>query len=135
MKYFSIAELTDSATARQLHINNKPDNEAVENLKALVENILDPARELMGVPVRVNSGYRSPRLNRVVGGVDNSQHIKGEAADVSAGSPELNRRLYEVLLDMPFDQLIWERGSDEAPAWLHVSYRRDGANRGEVLRL
>lgn len=135
MKYFTMSELTDSSVARLLHIINRPDAEAAKNLEALVHHILDPARELLGAPIRVSSGYRVPELNRAVGGVRDSQHITGEAADVSAGSPVLNRKLYDILLTLPFDQLIWEHGTDEAPAWLHVSYRSDGSNRKEVLRL
>lgn len=135
MKYFSMVEMYQSATARFLHLNNEPQGEVVENIKALVRHVLDPARELLGRPIRVNSGYRSPQLNRILGGVGNSQHIKGEAADLYAGSPMMNKKLYEILLSLPFDQLIWERGNDEGPEWVHVSYRRNGKNRGEVLRL
>lgn len=135
MKFFTLAELTDSAAARRLHISNKANDEVAKNLEALVDNILDPARELLGMPIRVSSGYRSLRLNKIVGGVSNSQHTKGEAADISVGSLALNRKLYDVILSLPFDQLIWERGSDEGPEWVHVSYKRDGENRGEVLRL
>ena len=135
MKYFIIEELTDSAVARQLHIDNTPDKMCIQNLQALVEHVLDPAREALGKPIRVNSGYRCPRLNKCVGGVDNSQHIKGEAADIDTGHPAENKRLFEILLKLPFDQLIWERGNDKAPAWIHVSYKRNGNNRGEVLRL
>lgn len=135
MKYFNINELSDSAVARQLKIDNKPGEEAVKNLTALVCNILDPAREALGKPVVVNSGYRSPLLNRCVGGAAHSQHVRGEAADLDAGSLSENKRLFDILSKLPFDQLIWERGSDKGPAWIHVSYKRDGNNRGEVLRL
>ena len=135
MKYFNIAELSDSAVARRLKINNKPDAAVVENLKALVQYVLDPAREALGERVMVNSGYRSPSLNRCVGGAVDSQHVKGEAADLRTRSAEGNRRLFEILKTLPFDQLIWERGNDKAPAWIHVSYKRNGNNRGEVLRL
>lgn len=134
MKYFTMAEMTNSAVARILHIGNKPDAETAENLKALVMNVLDPARERIGMPIRVNSGYRSQQLNKAVGGVSDSQHLLGEAADVRVGSPAMNKRLYEVLLELPFDQLIWEQGSDVGPAWIHVSYKRNGKNRREVLR-
>lgn len=134
MKYFTMAEMTNSAVARILHIGNKPDAEAAENLKALVMNVLDPARERIGMPIRVNSGYRSQQLNKAVGGVSDSQHLLGEAADVRVGSQAMNKRLYEVLLELPFDQLIWEQGSDVGPAWIHVSYKRNGKNRREVLR-
>lgn len=133
MKYFIIEELTDSAVARQLHIDNTPDKMCIQNLQALVEHVLDPAREALGKPIRVNSGYRCPRLNKCVGGVDNSQHIKGEAADIDTGHPAENKRLFEILLKLPFDQLIWERGNKQGPAWIHVSYKRNGENRKEAL--
>lgn len=135
MKYFTIEELTDSIVARQLHIDNAPTPEANKNLEALVEHILDPTREILGKPIRVNSGYRCTTLNNCVGGVANSQHLKGEAADIGTGSPEGNRILFDILLNMPFDQLIWERGNKHGPAWIHVSYCRNGNNRGEVIHL
>ena len=77
MKYFSIDELTKSATAKRLNINNTPDINVTHNLEALVDNILDPLREAWGQPIIVTSGYRCTRLNKTVGGVSNSQHIKG----------------------------------------------------------
>lgn len=135
MKYFTIEELTDSSVARQLHIDNTPTAEIKENLTALVRHILDPARTALGKPIRVNSGYRCTLLNTCVGGTQNSQHLRGEAADICTGSPEENRKLFEILLNMPFDQLIWERGNSHGPAWIHVSYRRNGNNRGEVIHL
>lgn len=135
MKYFTMSELVHSAVARRLHYVNEPGTVERLNLEALVLNVLDPARERLGQSIYVSSGYRSPSLNVVVGGVANSQHTKGEAADVYTASPQGNRKLYEILLTMPFDQLIWERGDDDAPDWVHVSYCRSGRNRGEVLRL
>lgn len=135
MKYFTMAELVQSAVARTLHIDNRPGKTEQLNLVALVTNILDPVREKLGEPIYVSSAYRSPRLNRAVGGVADSQHMKGEAADVYTKSVDGNKRLYDLMLNMPFDQLIWERGDDKAPAWVHVSYCRDRKNRGEVLRL
>ena len=133
MKYFSIAELTDSALARQLHIDNTPTPEVVDNLTALVEHILDPARIALGCAIRVNSGYRCALLNKCVGGAWNSQHLIGEAADLCTGTPRQNRKLFDILLNMHFDQLIWERGNSQGPAWIHVSYCRNGNNRGEVI--
>ncbi len=135
MKYFTIAELTDSAVARRVGFPNEPDNEAIENIKALIDNVLDPAREAYGAPVKVNSGYRCAKLNSMLGGVSDSQHLKGQAADLTTGTLTGNKRLYDILLDLPFDQLIWERGSAYGPAWIHVSYKRKGKNRGEVLFL
>ena len=82
MKYFNMSELTHSAVARSLHLDNHPPEEVCLNIEALVEHVLDPARELLGKPLYVSSGYRSARLNQAVGGAVNSQHLRGEAADV-----------------------------------------------------
>lgn len=136
MKYFTINELCRSATAAARRIDNRPPAEVVGRLQTLIEELLDPIRAAWGAPVTVNSGYRSPELNDAVGGVARSQHLRGEAADLSAGSPAANERLFrriEALRragEIEFDQLI-----DEARyRWVHISYRR-GANRGEVLHL
>lgn len=136
MKYFTINELCRSATAAARRIDNRPPAEVVGRLQTLIEELLDPIRAAWGAPVTVNSGYRSPELNDAVGGVARSQHLQGEAADLSAGSPAANERLFrriEALRragEIEFDQLI-----DEARyRWVHISYRR-GANRGEVLHL
>ena len=97
MKHFTIHELTRSATADRKGIDNTPSKQVIENLTALVDNVLDPLREAWGKPIHVNSGFRSPELNRAVGGVPGSQHMKGEAADITAGSQALNRKLYILL--------------------------------------
>lgn len=123
MKFFTINELTASATARRKGINNTPGKFEKENLVALVDNILDPLREAWGAPIIVTSGYRCSRLNAVVGGARTSQHILGQAADIRtlSDTPADNRKLRDliVMLDLPFDQLIDEYQCD----WLHVSYR------------
>ena len=118
MKHFTLDELTRSATARRLGIDNTPTRQATANLKQLVANILDPLRETYGAPIYVNSGYRCPVLNRAVGGLASSQHLTGEAADITAGSKAGNRRLYELLRNLPVDQAINEHNF----TWLHVSY-------------
>lgn len=130
MKYFSMSELTDSATARQLGISNTPSAEAQANIVALTENVLDKAREAWGKPIIVNSGYRCPRLNKVVGGVSNSQHVTGEAADITTGTKYGNKWLFNYIRDnCDYDQLIDERDY----TWVHVSYKRNGVNRLDVL--
>lgn len=132
MKYFTLGELTRSAMADARGIRNVCSLDEAENLKALVDNVLDPLREWYGKPVYVNSGYRCPQLNRAVGGAAGSQHMKGEAADITAGSPAENRRLFSYIRkNLPFDQLI----DESRYAWIHVSYRRDGGNRRQVLAL
>ena len=126
-KYFTLQELTKSQTARQRGLSNTPGPAATENLQDLVSHILDPLRRLWGSPLYVNSGYRSPAVNAAVGGAHNSQHTTGSAADITAGSPEANRRLLGLLLNqvmrLPFDQLIAEQcDSNGNPRWLHISY-------------
>lgn len=127
MKYFTIQELTESATAKRLKIDNRPKIEAAQSLIYLVETVLDPARRLFGNPIKVNSGYRSPALNKAVKGAPTSQHMKGEAADITSSD---NSRLFEILKSLPFDQLIWENDGE----WIHVSLKKEG-NRGQILDL
>jgi len=120
MKYFTLDELTRSRTATRLGIDNTPTTEAAACLKLLVEHVLDPLRQAWGRPIAVTSGYRCPQLNKAVGGVPGSQHLLGQAADIVAGSPRDNARLYKLLqqLRLPVDQAIDEHGHQ----WLHVSY-------------
>ena len=106
-----------------------------ENIKALVANVLDPLREKYGKPIVVNSGYRCPRHNLAVGGVMNSQHMRGEAADLTAGSPEENKRLAEILeQNGKYDQMIKYLNKDDGIRFVHVSWKRFGPNRHQVLR-
>lgn len=130
MKYFTIEELTRSDTAEEHGIDNTPTKEAREKLVALVDNVLDPLREMYGKPITVNSGYRSPALNKAVKGSATSQHVRCEAADITGGNKEANKRLFELIREnLPFDQLINEYDY----SWVHVSYKSSG-NRKEVLR-
>ena len=131
MKYFTIKELTRSETARRLGINNTPPASAIEALHALVDNVLDPLREAWGGPIRVNSGYRCPELNKAVGGTPGSQHQRGEAADITVGSRSGNRRLLALIkrLGLPVDQCIDEKSC----RWIHVSHRK-GHNRRQYMK-
>lgn len=130
MKYFTIDELCKSSTAAQRGIDNTPTAEARKNLTELVERVLDPLREKWGAPITVTSGYRCPKLNAAVGGAKTSQHLLGQAADLSTGSKAKNKDLFNLLRasGLPFDQLIDEKGYQ----WVHVSY--GPRNRREVLR-
>jgi len=122
MKYFSIKELTKSATAARKGIKNDPSIQEVKSLTALIEKVLDPLREAYGKPIIVSSGYRCPKLNAAVGGSASSQHVKGEAADIRsvADTPEENKKLFDLIvkLGLPYDQLINEYNYD----WVHVSF-------------
>lgn len=132
-RYFTLGELCKSDTALARGISNTPqDQETIDRLHALMDECLDKVREMWGKPIGVNSGYRSPELNRAVGGAKNSQHLRGEASDITTGSKENNRKLFNMILasDIPYDQLIDESGY----RWLHISYRK-GGNRRQVLHL
>ena len=119
MKYFTIKELCNSSTAIQKGINNTPNSEIVSNLEELVDQILDPLRKRYGKPIKVNSGYRCPQLNKAVKGSANSQHLYGLAADITAGSTKENKILFNIAqeLNLPFDQLIDEKKF----SWIHIS--------------
>jgi zinc D-Ala-D-Ala carboxypeptidase len=127
-KYFDIAEFTISQTAARKGLDNTPTPEVEACITALVEKILDPLREKLGIPVVINSGYRSPKVNASVGGARNSQHVKGEAADFIVPGLSVSEVVSKVReMKLPFDQLI-----DEFGEWVHVSYRPSG--RQEVLK-
>ena len=133
-KNFTLDELTASATAKQLHIINAPGVYEVCNLCALVHNVLQPLRDAMGEQIKIGSGYRCPQLNKAVGGVPNSQHMKGEAADLCIdGDLKKGKRWFEwIKTHCKFDQLIWEHNS-KGTYWVHVSFRADGKNRRQVI--
>jgi len=122
MKYFTIQELTTTNSG----LKNIPTEYETDNLMALVDNVLDPARELIGRAIQVNSGFRSREVNAKVGGVKNSQHLTGEAADIVCND---NKKLFEIIRDnLTFDQLINEKDY----SWIHVSFSRI-RNRKQIL--
>ena len=131
MRYFTISELLKSNTALKHKLWNGAPKEAEENLRALVDEVLDPLREAYGKPIRVNSGYRCPRLNNLVGGSPNSQHMRGEAADiqpVDGNEADLEVLAQFLIANGKFDQLILY------PTFIHVSYKRLGWNRKQILQ-
>ena len=127
-KYFTLEELIVTNTGL-VNIPGQSERIALTNL---VANVLDPLREKLGLPIKVNSGFRSALVNKAIKGSATSQHCKGEAADLDCSD---NAKLFKLVRDnFVFDQLIWEAGDDKQPAWVHVSYKTQG-NRGEVLRM
>ena len=134
-KNFNLNEFVKSSTADRMAIDNSPkDDEHLVNLVVLSHKILQPIREEHGV-ITLNSGYRSPDLNKAVGGSSKSQHCKGEAADFesySISNPDLAKWIRD---NLDFDQLILEfyDGVDPNSGWIHCSYKRDGSNRKDVL--
>ena len=130
MKYFSIEEMTKSATAKRLGIDNSPSPEIENNMVRLIETVLDPIRERYGSPLRISSGYRCKKLNDAVDGSKTSQHMKGEAADLIPTDGD-TRRLFYLIKEMidnkeiKCGQLIWEYGTKKAPKWVHISIETD----------
>lgn len=123
MKYFTIKELCETSKP----FPNIPNEEQKANLEYLVDNILDKARDILGSPIKVTSGFRSPQVNKAVGGAVNSQHTKGEAADLTCYD---NKKLFNILRKMGgFSQLINEFNY----SWIHVSVKRNGENKNEIL--
>jgi len=131
---FTLEELCASATAKAKGIRNNPGQTDIVSLCALAHQILQPLRNAMNEPIKIGSGYRSLALNRAVGGVNNSQHMKGEAADLCIdGDMKKGRRWFNWILDnCDFDQLIMEHNA-KGSYWVHVSYRADGNNRHQVI--
>ena len=125
--YFSFVEFIHSEIAEREGIINIPNFEAIENLIKLVNKVLIPAREYMATPIYINSGYRSKELNKILGGVENSQHLYGKAADITTHDKERNDILFKYLCwNIEFDQLI------RYETFIHVSYN-GVANRGMVI--
>lgn len=134
-KHISLKEATKSNTAQRLGIENFPNNDTLIQMQALAENIFEPLREHVGGPIYITSFYRSPELNKAIGGSSKSQHCLGQAIDVDdVLGRATNKEMFEYIKDnLDFDQLIWEFGDDNNPNWVHVSYNAAG-NRGNILQ-
>ncbi len=127
---FSFREFEASATADRRGICNVITSfEVRDAVKELVDRVLQPLRDRVGHPLRINSGYRCPELNRAVGGAPTSQHVKGEAADVAAADPYLLARAVRGAPEIwrEVDQMILY------PTFVHISHRRGGPQRGQIL--
>ena len=140
-KNFTLHEMVRSCTAQRRGIDNTPSVEALNNLGHLCREILQPIREMWHAPIIVSSGYRCPALNKAVGGVTNSDHIHGCAADIKtlADTPDANKALFNLIRHLhkyghlpKLKQCIDEYGYD----WLHVSYQ-DGrsAKLGQLIHI
>ena len=127
-KNFTLSELIYSNSADSFNIENTPGRIELENLKKLCHEVLQPIRDKFGKSIFINSGYRNPKVNRLVGGSSSSQHIKGEAADITVGSKEGNRKLFDMIVQMidnkeiTVEQLLDEKNY----SWIHISlpYRK-----------
>ena len=135
-KHISDKEGVYSTTAMRRGLDNTPDKEQLSNMKLLAEKVFEPLREWVGGPIRINSFFRGPELNKAIGGSSKSQHCKGQAVDIDDGRcNKTNAEMYKFIKDeLEFDQMIWEFGDDKNPNWVHVSYVSEDKNRNRCLK-
>ena len=130
-KNFSRAEIEHSNTAKRLDISNEMSEKHLEHMQGLIDNLIQPLRDSIG-PIRISSGYRSPSLNRAIGGSSRSQHSKAEALDLQFWSEGKmnNKVIYDWIIDsgLEFDQMINEFDF----SWIHISLKKN-SNRKQVL--
>lgn len=138
-EHISYSEAVDSPTAKAKGISNEPTIEHLKSMRLVAQNCFEKIRNFAGCPLKINSFYRSPALNKAIGGaVDKfgapkSQHCKGEAIDFTGAGKIANSKLFQyVKANIEFDQLICEHPVNGEPTWIHVSYKQ-GANRMQVL--
>jgi putative chitinase len=134
-QHFTLEEMIVSPTAKRLGLSNQPTEEHIENMRYCCEKILEPVRAHFGKPVRINSSYRSPLVNRAVGGSKTSQHVNGQAIDFEIMGVD-NKVLADWIGDnLEFDQLILEfyTSGDKNSGWVHASIKKNGVNRMQRL--
>jgi len=135
-KHISDREGVYSTTATRQGLDNTPNEEQLANMKLLAEKVFEPLREWVGGPIRINSFFRGPELNKAIGGSSKSQHCKGQAVDIDdGGCKKSNAEMYHWIKEnLDFDQMIWEFGTDDNPNWVHVSYVSKDKNRNRCLK-
>jgi zinc D-Ala-D-Ala carboxypeptidase len=135
-KHISNKEGVYSRTATRLGIKNNPNAEQMENMIAIAEEVFEPLRAYVGGPIKINSFFRSPELNKAIGGSTKSQHCHGQAIDLDDTFGRCtNAEMYWFIKQrLDFDQVIWEFGDDNNPDWVHVSYVSEEENRNRCLQ-
>ena len=134
-QHISDKEGVYSRTALRLGIKNKPNKEQLDNMKLLAKEIFEPLRAYANGPIKINSFFRSPELNKAIGGSGKSQHCHGQAIDLDDTYGHLtNAEMFNFIREhLDFDQMIWEFGDDDNPDWVHVSYVSEKDNRNRCL--
>jgi len=134
-EHVSYKESVYSITATRLGLKNEPTEEHLSNMELLAEKIFEPLRKHVNGPIKINSFYRGPELNKAIGGSSKSQHCNGQAMDIDDTYGYMtNADMYKYIKNnLSFDQMIWEFGTDKNPDWVHVSYVNEEANRNRCL--
>lgn len=135
-QHISFQEATRSNTALRLNLKNEPNAYQLTNMVGVAQNIFEPLREYVGGAIKINSFFRSEKLNSAIGGSSKSQHCDGRAIDIDdTFGHATNAQMFQYIKDnLSFDQLIWEFGNSTNPAWIHVSYVSEDQNRGRCLK-
>ena len=135
-KHISYKEGVYSNTAIRKGIDNTPNSEQKANMEKIAQNIFEPLRQWAGGPIKINSFFRCPELNKAIGGSSKSQHCKGQAIDIDDTFGVVsNADMYAWIKNhLDFDQMIWEFGDDNNPNWVHVSYVSHEENRNRCLK-
>ena len=134
-KHVSDKEGVYSATALRRGLNNTPNAEQLKCMGEIAEKLFEPLREWVGGPIKINSFFRSFKLNGAIGGARSSQHMKGQAIDIddTFGHATNAKMYYWIKENLDFDQIIWEFGNDKNPNWVHISYVSPEKNRNRCL--
>ena len=135
-KHISYKEGVHSITAIRKGIDNEPNEEQLANMKLVANNVFEPLRVFINGPIKVNSFFRSPDLNKAIGGSTKSQHCKGQAIDIddTYGKATNAEMYWWIKENLDFDQMIWEFGNNDNPDWVHVSYVSPNKNRNRCLK-
>ena len=135
-KHVSYKEGVYSITATRLGIDNTPGDDQLHFMEIIAEKVFEPLREWVGGPIKINSFYRCPELNKAIGGSATSQHCKGQAMDIddTLGRATNAEMFHWIKENLDFDQMIWEFGDDDNPDWVHVSYISEEKNRNRCLK-
>ena len=135
-KHISYKEGVYSITATRRGINNDPNDEQLSNMELLAEKVFEPLREWVDGPIKINSFFRCPELNKAIGGSSKSQHCHGQAIDIDDTYGKVaNSEMYHYIKEnLDFDQIIWEFGDDDNPNWVHISYVSADKNRNRCLK-
>ena len=134
-EHISYKEGVYSITALRLGLNNDPTKAHLTNMELLAEKVFEPLRKHVNGPIKINSFYRGPELNKAIGGSSKSQHCEGRAMDIDDNYGYMsNADMFEYIKNnLSFDQMIWEFGNSDNPDWVHVSYVNEDANRNRCL--
>ena len=135
-RHISYKEGVYSRTATRLNIDNKPNDDQMQNMCLIAEEVFEPLRVWVGGPIKINSFFRSPELNKAIGGSAKSQHCHGQAIDLDdTFGRATNAEMFDFIKEnLDFDQMIWEFGDDNNPNWVHVSYVSPTENRKKCLK-